>query len=784
MKSNFKILILSFLTFFLLNGCGGDDNEPEIIEEEIKEAIISAENINLKDAQIGTIIVENFTLNQNTYNSKLGNLDLVLSRIDDATLSFIVPVDIESGKYNLALDFAENTIDFNITKTELLDTPINVLNNFVGDYVEEINNTIDLFSQANISQDLSTIKANIDSAINDFNNLSDAEKIVAAKFIENNSAILDELASSLGQEDLIYSGKGNGKLKNCDASCFFFNASKVLGAAALTKVSATAGVIVGITVGIEVGLSILAGKKSILLSKVAVLLYEMFGIAYFAQNYLSETTFIAIDNFIRNFKGTNIKASEIANKTSLAFSIKPTYRTLNIEDENSSDNVVSTVVSAYLKLKNVWDNNFTSTNGEIPSFNDNEEQKVAKELSQFSLKITANSENVEVSEISGTAEEFSAVFTNKTDIKQDFSFDVIFMEGDITATTTIDFTIGFDEIFLEKVLDSDNQTGTQGEQLDKPIVVKVVDEDGKGVMGVDVEFSVTAGDGSVSATTAETNSEGFAQTNWKLGDNLDAQTLEASVKDSSGENIGSSPLTFSATSEELELHLEIFDGNNQTGEQGEPLPETLKVYVKDKDGNLIDDITVYYAVTAGGGSIPATDVSAGGFSEVTWTLGNTTGTQTVEATLKDANGNVVSTLTFNANTNINLLGTWFDPEVDGSETEKFGEQCNDVLNNTVRYLSSEITFNNNTGTTKNINELTEYPNSVCTANGWNLGQPKVTVDTETGPFDWNLNGTILTLIFDNGTDPYPFTLQIIDENNIKLISIDDPGDDDIILRRK
>ncbi len=98
--------------------------------------------------------------------------------------------------------------------------------------------------------------------------------------------------------------------------------------------------------------------------------------------------------------------------------------------------------------------------------------------------------------------------------------------------------------------------------------------------------------------------------------------------------------------------LEIVSGNDQNGEQGKLLDEPLKVKIVDTSGNPIPVVPVYFAVTQGNGTLDNANVMTdeNGFAEVFWTLGDNTDTQSVEATVKKADGsNIESIATFNAN---------------------------------------------------------------------------------------------------------------------------------------
>ena len=75
----------------------------------------------------------------------------------------------------------------------------------------------------------------------------------------------------------------------------------------------------------------------------------------------------------------------------------------------------------------------------------------------------------------------------------------------------------------------DDQNGRPGARLANPFVVEVTDENDDPVSGVTVSFRVTAGGGTLSATSATTNASGRAQTVLTLGDEIGDNTVVASV---------------------------------------------------------------------------------------------------------------------------------------------------------------------------------------------------------------------------------------------------------------
>ena len=67
------------------------------------------------------------------------------------------------------------------------------------------------------------------------------------------------------------------------------------------------------------------------------------------------------------------------------------------------------------------------------------------------------------------------------------------------------------------IVSGDGQEGTVGEPLVKPFVVSVLDQNGSAFAGAVVSFSVTAGGGTLSSTTATTDANGRARSTLTLG---------------------------------------------------------------------------------------------------------------------------------------------------------------------------------------------------------------------------------------------------------------------------
>ena len=121
---------------------------------------------------------------------------------------------------------------------------------------------------------------------------------------------------------------------------------------------------------------------------------------------------------------------------------------------------------------------------------------------------------------------------------------------------------------LDKV-SGDGQEGLSGVALAEPFVVSVLDQNGSAFAGAVVRFSVAAGGGTLSSTTATTDANGRARSTLTLGSEPGTNTVTATVE-------GLEPVTFTATgqpatdSDGEEEDGEIADDEGQQDPEGTP----------------------------------------------------------------------------------------------------------------------------------------------------------------------------------------------------------------------
>jgi hypothetical protein len=135
------------------------------------------------------------------------------------------------------------------------------------------------------------------------------------------------------------------------------------------------------------------------------------------------------------------------------------------------------------------------------------------------------------------------------------------------------------------------QSASPGQELDDPLVVRLVDQEGNGIPDRAVSWVVGAGGGSVTSTNSTTDGDGEAQTRWTLGPSPGTNTLNAVVS-----GVGVVGFTATATTgggsgggggaspSRLEFRVQPSDT-----EEDRKISPAVEVAVLDQNGNRVTD---------------------------------------------------------------------------------------------------------------------------------------------------------------------------------------------------
>jgi hypothetical protein len=192
---------------------------------------------------------------------------------------------------------------------------------------------------------------------------------------------------------------------------------------------------------------------------------------------------------------------------------------------------------------------------------------------------------------------------------------------------------GGDNVALSK-FDGDNQLGTVGEQLPKPLIVSVRTARDLPAAEREVEFLTMTGDVEIARDTAITDSQGNASIRCMLGTVPGDYVIQAKLIDIEGDAPvqeflalarAGAPDTLSATS-----------AITQPGRRARPAATPPAVRVVDRFGNAVPDALVAWQVTAGQGEVSEalSRTAQDGSATVEWTLGNRIGVHKLTAAVE------------------------------------------------------------------------------------------------------------------------------------------------------
>ena len=212
-------------------------------------------------------------------------------------------------------------------------------------------------------------------------------------------------------------------------------------------------------------------------------------------------------------------------------------------------------------------------------------------------------------------------------------------------------TVPSEDLYTLTKISGDKQQRSVGTALAEPFVVSVLDLNGAAFAGVVVTFAVTAGGGTLSATTVTTDANGRARSTLTLGPDPGMNTVAATVA-------GLEPVTFTATAVEQTHSLTKVSGDGQQGPASTQLAEPFVVSVLDQGGSPLAGVAVTFAVTAGEGLLSSTtDANPCTIEESTSSITSTT----------DANGQAAARLTLGSQPGTNTV----EATVEGLEPETF-----------------------------------------------------------------------------------------------------------------
>jgi hypothetical protein len=181
-----------------------------------------------------------------------------------------------------------------------------------------------------------------------------------------------------------------------------------------------------------------------------------------------------------------------------------------------------------------------------------------------------------------------------------------------------------------EIVSGDGQIDTVGQSLPESLVVRVTDPEGREVQGIEVVFLAPADAVLAPNDTVFTDANGEAAVQYTLATAAGDQTIEARATPVVA--TASLDTVFHATAHpEAAVSLVMAGGNEQVGEAGAALADSLAVRAVDRFGNGVGGIEVSWEATGGAVSSPLVVTGPDGRAAVERTLGSRLGSYSTTA---------------------------------------------------------------------------------------------------------------------------------------------------------
>ncbi len=154
-----------------------------------------------------------------------------------------------------------------------------------------------------------------------------------------------------------------------------------------------------------------------------------------------------------------------------------------------------------------------------------------------------------------------------------------------------------------RLVSGDGQTGSVGNPLAEPLVVRLEDANGNGVGGQPITFVAGQSAGSVDPINTTTDPSGLASTTWTLGQSLGGKTANAIFS-------GLPPVAFTATAVAATPTKLVFTRPPQVTAAGVDFSPSIQVTVQDDGGNTVtsasNPVTLAIGTNPAGGTLSGT----------------------------------------------------------------------------------------------------------------------------------------------------------------------------------
>ncbi|WP_018477005.1 Ig-like domain-containing protein [Pontibacter roseus] len=559
-----KRLYALLLMLLFIAACSTSDSDKDPNPAVPADGTLSIASASVRGYELAVIQVEGHTLAKQEYDLEIGTRKVKAVKNMDNSLTLLVPGDLPTGTHAVRADFAKDPLELTIAAPAAIADPVAYVTEFLGDLDQDIADYKASTGAATVPVEMSRAKEELGQAMQRFGALPAAEQLAAAQIIQANDAYFIEAQKAIAAFNATGTGLGRrqgdpgaasgpslrtGDWDDC-TSAFCVTArtiATVAAAASLVKVGAVAGTIGVGVLGFDAAMSFVTGKKSFTFSYLSRILMVALDLAYWAPTFTLKVTLDRAERELASGLEMRTAADELRILKGEPFTIAPrvTFRTLRAEDAASQSALIKEAVTLLEKARRLYTQTLGSPFGPFPGYAVRSETVATRSLGDWEVKVLDNP-SVTVTKPTGKADRFSVTFNSSSRAEQAFTFAVTYRNELEESTRTYKAILVPQRrphaLFLSS---GDNQSAAPGKALPSPLKAKVTDVNGKGLEGVEVEWSMKRGGGVLSAARSVTDAYGIAQVAWTLG-GTGEQEVEALARKVDGTPLAGAPVLFSA----------------------------------------------------------------------------------------------------------------------------------------------------------------------------------------------------------------------------------------------
>lgn len=393
-----------------------------------------------KPLEIISLAIAETELKSAQYTARLGGQPVTLQRNGPHELLLVTP-DILPGRYRLEFKIGRQPYrgEVQVSAGVSVSDPIAYVEGFVAE---------------TMGDSTSALTPELEAALVRFAALSPEQKVLAARTIANNRAPLDSLQNEIeayhalgGVDGALALGDARARLQGlgrCDAWCRLAQVLKVV-AVGLVVVEATPVIAVGVAVAtaIDVGLSVIAGRRSVLVDKLKSVARELVDLVYWPHIKAFDLT---LDNARLQLLGRPAESAGSRTMSAAALELNAgtayqlyvpgiPHRSIRATDANGPHALVRELVPLYDRLRRVSEERLGVS---LPPYSDRVANVPLERLDQ--IQFTVNGGAVRIARIEQREDYYlvSFEFVDPANVDgKDFDLDVSYTSGSFSHRNSI-----------------------------------------------------------------------------------------------------------------------------------------------------------------------------------------------------------------------------------------------------------------------------------------------------------------------------------------------------------